>query len=423
MSKIRNFFYSNLFRVSSLNSLSLLIRIFTGLVSSWAISRLVGPSGMALMGNFRSFTSSLEAVGTLGLQNGIVKTIAEKQKDKKEVYTLLSTVFYVLLGFSALLSSCVFFNSDYFTITLLNGNMQYELAFKIVALTVPFGILHLFFTAVINGFSAYKKVISTTIFSHVFGLFLTVFLMWKWGVLGALLAVSLLSIFLFCFSGFYFTKLVSVSTLLDFQNFDFNQIKKIWVYASMALFSAIVSPLIYIYIRKLIMQFQSLEASGFYEAMNRISSFYMMFITSLVSLYFLPEMSKTIRIVDNKPIIYQYYKTIFPVFALGLVLLYFMRDTVVEILYTDEFSSVSNLFIWQLVGDFFRAATLILAIQFFAKRIVKTYFITEVLSFSILCISSYYCIQNFGLEGAVMAYAITYVLYFLAIVFYFRKML
>jgi PST family polysaccharide transporter len=401
----------------------LLIRIFTGLISSWAISRLIGPSGMALMGNFRSFTSSLEAVGALGLQNGIVKTVAEKHKKQKETYALLSTVFFVLLGFSLLLGVLIFFNSGYFTTLLLNGNIEYELAVKIAALTVPFGILHLFFTAVINGFSAYKKVINTTMFSYVFGLLLTVFLMWKWGVLGALLAVSLLSVFLFCFSGFYFIQLVSVTELLNFQNFDFQQIKNIWIYASMALFSSVISPLIYIYIRKLIMQFQSLEAAGFYEAMNRISSFYMMFITSLVSLYFLPEMSKTIRIVDNKPIIYQYYKTIFPVFAVGLVSLYFMRDTVVQILFSDEFSAVSNLFIWQLIGDFFRAAALILAIQFFAKRIVKTYFTTEVLSFSILCLSSYYCIQNFGLEGAVMAHAITYFLYFIAIVFYFRKML
>ena len=423
MSWIKSIAKSPLFKIASFNSASLLLRIFTGLLSSKAIAYFIGPSGMALMGNFRNFSSTLEAVGILGFQNGIVKTVAENQADKEKVYSLLTTVFYTLLITSLLLIFTVLIGSTYFLKSILNGNETYLLALQILAFTIPFTILHLFFVSVINGLSAYKKVINITIFSYIAGLLISIFLMWKFTVLGAMISVSIVSFLLFCFSGFYFLKQFSLKEVLNLQHFDFNQIKRVVVLASMTLFSSILTPIVYIYIRKLIIASQSIEAAGYYEAMSRISSFYMMFITTLVSLYYLPELSKTSSLSENKPLIRQFYKTILPVFGFGLVLMYFLKDIVILILFTKDFSSVSNLFFWQLLGDFFRAAALILAIQFFAKNLVKPYFITEMISFSILIFSSYFGIQYFGAEGAVMAYAVTYFLYFVVVGFYFRKMI
>ncbi|WP_320814059.1 O-antigen translocase [Flavobacterium sp.] len=423
MSWIKSIAKSPLFKIASFNSASLLVRIFTGLLSSKAIAYFIGPSGMALMGNFRNFSSTLEAVGILGFQNGIVKTVAENQADKEKVYSLLTTVFYTLLITSLLLIFTVLIGSTYFLKSILNGNETYLLALQILAFTIPFTILHLFFVSVINGLSAYKKVINITIFSYIAGLIISIFLMWKFTVLGAMISVSIVSFLLFCFSGFYFLKQFSLKEVLNLQYFDFQQIKRVVVFASMTLFSSILTPIVYIYIRKLIIASQSIEAAGYYEAMSRISSFYMMFITTLVSLYYLPELSKTSSLSENKPLIRQFYKTILPVFGFGLVLMYFLKDIVILILFTKDFSAVSNLFFWQLLGDFFRAAALILAIQFFAKKLVKPYFITEIISFSILIFSSYFGIQYFGAEGAVMAYAVTYFLYFVVVGFYFRKMI
>jgi PST family polysaccharide transporter len=66
---LNKIFQNQLFKVTSLNSLSILVRIITGFISSKAIAYFVGPSGMALMGNLRNFTSTIENIGILGLQN------------------------------------------------------------------------------------------------------------------------------------------------------------------------------------------------------------------------------------------------------------------------------------------------------------------------------------------------------------------
>jgi PST family polysaccharide transporter len=62
-----------------------------------------------------------------------------------------------------------------------------------------------------------------------------------------------------------------------------------------------------------------------------------------------------------------------------------------------------------------------LGVIFLAKQKTILFIITEVISFSILLISSLLLIPEYGVEGAVMAHAINYFLYALMLVIYFRK--
>ena len=94
----------------------------------------------------------------------------------------------------------------------------------------------------------------------------------------------------------------------------------------------------------------------------------------------------------------------------------------IQVLLTKEFELVSDLFLWQLLGDFFKALSLILGIRLYAKKMMKGYFVTEIFSFTILFFSSYFLIPKLGSEGAVMAYAITYGVYFVVLIIYFRKL-
>lgn len=419
MKLFKNITQNQLFKISSLNSVSLLVRIITGVLSSKAIAYFIGPSGMALLGNFRNFKQTLEAVGIVGIENGIIKTVAENTSNEQKLYNLVTTWFYSLVVIALVLSTIIFFGASYFSIQLFE-NLKYIKAIKLLAVMLPFSILHLFFVAVINGFRQYKNVIIISIFNYIFGLLLAVFLMWKYSIVGAMWALAGISFFLFCFTMYYLGKLFSIQEILNYSNFKFEKIKKIAVFASMTLFSASIAPPIFIYIRKLISLHQSIEIAGLYEAMNRVSSFYMLFISSLITLYYLPELSKT-SLQQNKSIIQTYYKKLFPLFSLGLLVVYLCRRLIVSILFTNEFYAVSDLFLWQLIGDFFKAATLILAIQFFAKKMVIPYFVTEIISFTTLFVTSYFCIAKWGGEGAVIAHAITYFIYFISVAFYFRK--
>ena len=74
-----------MFKITSLNSFSVALKIGIGLITSKILAIFVGPSGMALVGNLRNFLTSLENISTLGFQNGIVKYTAENEKSKTEI--------------------------------------------------------------------------------------------------------------------------------------------------------------------------------------------------------------------------------------------------------------------------------------------------------------------------------------------------
>ena len=283
-------------------------------------------------------------------------------------------------------------------------------------------LVGLFFVAILNGFSEYKKVTAISVYSYVTGLLISLFLMWKFGINGALISISVLSLFQFLFSGYFFEKYFSLQLIFQWRKIEFKRLQPLLSLGLMTLFSAVLGPILYIFIRNLITKEVSLEAAGFYEAMQRISGFYMMFITTLITFYFLPELTKAKSLDKERKLTFAFYKGIIPIFGFGLVLIYFLRNFVIQVLLTKEFELVSDLFLWQLLGDFFRALSLILGIRFYAKKMMKDYFVTEIVSFTVLFSSSYLLIPKLGSEGAVMAYTITYGVYFVVLIIYFRKL-
>jgi PST family polysaccharide transporter len=84
---------------------------------------------------------------------------------------------------------------------------------------------------------------------------------------------------------------------------------------------------------------------------------------------------------------------------------------------------MTSLFLWQLIGDVLKVASLILGYQFFAKKLTVAFIFTELLSLSITYFSSIFLVSIYGLEGIVMAHTLTYFVYLIVLGVYFRKSL
>ena len=91
---------------------------------------------------------------------------------------------------------------------------------------------------------------------------------------------------MFLFSGYFFFKTFSFPDLFKKIRIDFSVLKGLISFGIMSIYTAVLTPIIYIFIRNSITSEVSIEASGWFEAMQRISGFYFMFISTLVSFYF-----------------------------------------------------------------------------------------------------------------------------------------
>lgn len=423
MNFYRKIIQTSLFKITSLNSLSVVLKIGIGLITSKILAVFVGPSGMALVGNLRNFLTSLENISTLGFQNGIVKYVAENEKSKQEFQKIITTVFITLLVIALLLSGILFFNAGYWNTRIFGSNTEYLLVFKALSLVLPFYVMSIFFIAVINGLGKFQKVIGINIIGNTIGLLVSIFMILQFKTVGALLATIVAPALLFFVTFYLIQKEIKIFQIIKLPFFDFQVLKNLSSYSLMALVSSVFGPIVFLAIRNHIIQDLGIEQAGYWETITRVSTYYMLFVSTILTVYFLPKLAKASTFSETKTVFWQYYKFILPLFVLALTVLYFSRYFVVEVIFTKEFLPVTNLFFWQLLGDVFKVCSLILGYQFFAKKLTTAFIITELFSLLLLYFLSLFCIKVFQIEGVVIAYAFQNLIYFIVLSIYFRKSL
>ena len=87
-----NFLKNNpLLRVFGYSSTATIVQFITGFVTIKIIAHFLGTEGMALLGNFKNFNSSLKKISTLGFDSGITKLISEHKDNSKKTNQIIST--------------------------------------------------------------------------------------------------------------------------------------------------------------------------------------------------------------------------------------------------------------------------------------------------------------------------------------------
>lgn len=423
MNIIRKIIRTPLYKVTSLNGLSVIIKIAIGVITSKVIANFIGAPGLALVGNFRNFTTAIESIATLGFSNGIVKYIGQYSNDAEKVKRIIASSFVTILMATLVLSGVLFFFAGFWNDVVFGDNFNFRLIFQILAIALPWYGISLFLISVLNGLGRFRNVIKINIFGNLIGLVATVFLIYYYQTLGAFLAIILAPALLFFISFYYINREIKFTSYISLQLYDFSIVKKLSSYSLMALVSSLLSPMVYLTIRQHLIAVSGLESAGFWEAMSRISTYYLMFISTIVSVYYLPKLSAATTNSQTRKIFHNYFKAIIPLFILGLVVIYLFRSIIVRILFNQDLAPVADLFFYQLLGDVFKAAAMILAFQFFAARLTKAFIISEILSLLILYYSSLLLTDANGVKGVVIAHCVTYFVYLAGLMVYFRKQL
>jgi len=420
---IKKITQTNLFKITSLNSVSVLIKIGIGLVTSKLLAVFVGPSGMALVGNLRNFSTSLESISTLGFQNGIVKYVAESKDDKQQLQKTISTVFISLFVIAILLSGVLYFFAAFWNQQIFGSHFEYEIVFRALALALPWFAISVFLLSVINGLGKFASVIWINILGNLIGLLVSISMILQYKTLGALLSIVISPALLFFVTYYFISKEFNFSKIIRFSYFDFKVLRNLSSYSLMALVSSVLGPLVFLAIRKNVIAIVGIEQAGFWETMSRISTYYMLFISTILTVYFLPKLAVAKDNLETKKVFWSFYKNILPLFIIGLLLIYFSRTLLIKLLFTSEFLPVTSLFFWQLFGDVLKVASLILGYQFYAKKMTMAFIFSELASLGVLYFASLYLITIVGIQGVVMAQALDNFIYLVVLVVYFRKSL
>jgi PST family polysaccharide transporter len=184
-------------------------------------------------------------------------------------------------------------------------------------------------------------------------------------------------------------------------------------FSTMALTSAVLPPLVNIWVRGHLAASFSWEQVGYWQAVSKVSEAYLLFITMAISVYYLPKLSS---ISDRKVFeaeLRSAYKHVLPVVVLLAGLIYLMRSWVTQILFNSDFLAANYLYRPQLIGDVIKVSSFILSYIMLAKAMTKTFLFSEIL-FSLTYVGLVYLLtEKYGLVGAMYAFSLNYLLYFI----------
>jgi PST family polysaccharide transporter len=411
-----------LIKTSLINGVAVAIKMLTLLGLNKILAVYVGPAGYATLGNFQNVMQAITIFAGGAINTGVIKYTAEYNSNEDEQRLIWRTA-----GTAALLASMIFSIVIYsFSSEMAHFFLKDEVfgvVFILFSLMLIFFTLNTLLLAILNGKKYFYHYVAANIVGSLLSLIVTSILTFQFGLKGALTALVIYPSFSFFATLYicYKTKWFKLSYL--FGKADNDVLVKLSKYALLALTSAACVPASQILVRNHLGESLGWEVAGQWEAMWRISGAYLMFVTTTLSLYYLPRLSELKRADEIKKEILLAYKIILPLASLFGVCIFLFRDSIVGILFTPEFLPMRDLFAMQMFGDTLKIGSWILSYLMLGQSLIKMFLITEVIfSFSFYFLT-YLFTTTFGAQAPVFAHALNYGIYWLVMVILIKKFL
>jgi O-antigen/teichoic acid export membrane protein len=398
------------------------IRIASGFVASKVVAIFTGPSGVALIGAFSNFITIALTFANGAINTGVVKYTAEFADNNVKLKQLFSTAFKISVGCSFIIGFFLFLLSSYFSGWIFSSDM-YAGAIRVLGVTIIFYSINTLFISILNGKGQIRRYTIVNTVGSIVSLLFTVILVYFFKLNGAFYALVLAQSIVF----FVTAALIIKSEWFDWtyfnKSFNTDIARRLAGFSLMAVVTALTGPVSQILLRNLLIHNLGINSAGYWQGVIRVSDGYLLIITTSLSTYYLPKLSSLINEYDIRREIFNALKIIVPAVLFGCICTYELRFFIIRILYTKDFLKMEPLFFWQLLGDFFKMGAWVIGYLMIAKAMTKLYIITDVVFNLVYVGLGYFLVDVLGLRGVTVAFAITYFIYLLFIVFIFRRIL
>lgn len=411
---------SELVKTSALNGIANIVRILTGIISNKIVAVYLGPSGIALLGQFNNLTSIAMSFSTLGINSGITKYTAEYFDNHTARRNILSTGFAVTVIASVITSIVIYIARGHLSQSLLHS-AAYSSVFGWLSLTLILFAVNAYLNSVLNGYKEFKKIISVNITTSIIGLIIAIVLVVKYGLYGAFIG-AILSQTLVCFITIVFILKCKWFRLGNFlSGIHKENLVKLGKFSLMAFTSLFAITFIQLQIRNYIISSISIQDAGYWQGVTRVSDIYLTFITTTLAIYYLPRLSEIKKNDELKQEIKKGYMFLLPLTIVSTVIMYCFRSLIVDTLFAKSFSPMVMLFPMQLLGNIFKISSWLLGYVIIAKAMTRVFIITELVSGISFYILTRCFVARYGVVGATYSYAVNYLIYMIVLSVIFKQ--
>ena len=401
-----------LVKTTLLSAISTISRLASGFISIKIIAVIIGPAGVALVGQFANFITMVTTIASGAINNGIISYTAKNTNNNEQLYKVWQTGFCLsaILSFICMVVLLLFRNQ--ISIYFLHSD-KYTIVIICFAISILLFVWNQLILSILNGLGKISKLTTLNILSNIISLIISILLVIHWQIEGALIALAIVPNLMFLISiiVIYHDPWFKLRYIIG--KIDLNILKELKSYTLMAVIAAIVTPLQQIIVRNLIISKIGIDVAGCWQGLQKISDAYLAIVYTAFSTYFLPKFAS----LSNNKLIKQElkdcYKLIIPFLLSSIIIIYISREYIVKILFSNQFDAMNQLFFWQLVGDFFKTVAWPLGLIFVAKGNAMVIGINDIIFNGLIVILSYGLINYIPLQSTVLAFAITYFLWFI----------
>lgn len=404
-----------LLKVTAMTGLLTLLRMMMGFVIAKVVAIYTGPTGMAMLGQVQSMVTSLNGIINAPVGSGIVRYTAEKQGEGFDACApwWRASLQWVLI-ISAITIPTGLLLADHIAVWLFQDTTLTWIVMVTVAV-LPLSAIGTLCNSVINGQQQYRRYVSLGMLSVLISGTVMLTMIIQANIKGALLATAVQA------------ALIGVIMLVANLRQPWFKLRYWWGttnsearkaiggYMLMAITTALTVPTSLILVRNILIDQIGWEAAGQWQAVWKISEVYLGVITMALGTYYLPRLSSLVGVDAIVSEIHRTARIVLPIAVILALSIYLLRDVAICLLFSDEFSSARNLFAIQLCGDVIKIASWLYAYPMLSRGATKWFMATELLSSIIFVILTYFFVSYVGIEGATIAYLVSYFIYFISV--------
>lgn len=409
----------SLVKTSLLSALAVVARLLSSLVLNKILAIYVGPAGYAVIGQFQNAISVVVNLAGGMFVSGVTKATAQHYDVAARQHVIWQTAIRLSLLASLFAGISLLFLGNFLASWILH-QPEMSSVFIWLALSLPAMVVNNLLLSIVNGKKEVGIYVTANIFGSLLSMLQTGALAYFFGLFGALVAYAVNPAVVL---------LATASMVIRREWFNVRDLwgkinrpalRELSRFGLMGLTTALTVPISYMLIRDHLATNLGLAAAGYWQASWRISEIYLMLITSTLSVYYLPRLSeiKTASELINE--IFKVYRYVMPLVIVGALIIYFLRDFIIQTLFTAYFLPMRELFPWQLAGDVIKIGSWVLAFVMLGRAMTKVFVVTEIVFAISFFLLSWMLVDAVGLKGVAMAYAVNYTLYWLTMWYLIR---
>ena len=411
----------NFIKTSFLSGLSTGISLLARLISTKIVAVYLGTNGMFLLGQLKDFLRLGNTISSFGIENGIVKYVAEFEEQKENLSNIIGTSFRINI-ISAFFVSLVILAFKNQISTFLQIDFDENFYFFLLVISVISASIHTCFLSIYNGLNRIKLFVIVNIISNIVSAIILVLFVLKMQIMGAFYALVINQILTLIINIIFYTLYKPFLIQWIFKKYINEYFKKLSSFSIMAVVGPVCLIISSFIVRDYLYDKFGADYAGSWEAMWRISAIYLLFLITTFKFYLIPTFSK-LNDIELKKEVFKIWKIVVPIIILITTAVYFSKNIIINLLLSNEFILINSIIFFHLIGDIIKINCWVLGNIMISKAKTKSFVLFQIEWSLVFVTLTFIFIEKFGFVGVSISYFVTYIIHFSLLNIYFKKLL